>query len=306
MPTFKLPVRHYRCHPLPGQEYDERNFGHVYRAQELDPAATALVTVDLWNMNYEPEPLVPELGREAEIGFIGLGRRACAEAKRVMDENIAPALQAARQAGLTVIHCNSERVLRRYPQCLVEAPSAEGPLVGGASCPDCCECEEPSGLEAPPTKSGEQPQAWPPLEIRQTVLDDYVRMTWGEGAEGRWEAMRAVADFPGPLKPVPGDLCVYQQAAFDQIMRERRITTLIYVGFLLAHCLLDKPGGLRSTAAVWNSPGYRTILLRDCTVAQESAESIDGFETTKAFVFWLEASSIPTATAADLRRALGR
>jgi nicotinamidase-related amidase len=304
MPIFKLPVRHYRCYPLPGQEYDERNFGHVYRAQELDPAATALVTVDLWNMNYGPEPLVPELGREAEIGFIGLGERACAEAKRVMDENIAPALQAARQGGLTVIHCNSERVLRRYPECLVEA----APTVGRGLVPrrPLSAITRRGAVRARALQKREQSPSWPPPEIRQAVLDDYVKMTWGEGAEERWEAMRAVADFPGPLRPVPGDLCVYQQAAFDQIMRERRITTLIYVGFLLAHCLMDKPGGLRSTAAVWNCPGYRTILLRDCTIAQESAESIDGFETTKAFIFWLEASSIPTATVADLQRALSR
>ncbi|MBU0607765.1 MAG: hypothetical protein KKI08_07740, partial [Armatimonadetes bacterium] len=96
------------------------------------------------------------------------------------------------------------------------------------------------------------------------------------------------------------DCCVHQFPAFQQICRERRITTLIYAGFLLAHCLLDKPGGLRSTAAVWNSPGYRTIVLRDCTLAQESAESIEGFQTTEAFIFWLEASTIPTATAKDM------
>ena len=109
---FTLPIRQYRCYPLPGQEYDERNFGHVHRELELDPASTALVTVDLWNMNSEPEPLVPELGREAEIGFIGLGRRACAEAGRRINENVAPVLRAARAAGLTVVHCNSDKVVR--------------------------------------------------------------------------------------------------------------------------------------------------------------------------------------------------
>jgi len=277
---FRLPVRQYRCHPLPGQEYDEASFGHVHREIELDPAATALVTVDLWNMGFEPEPLVPELGREAEIGFIGLGARGAAEARRIIEQNIAPVLQVARQAGLTVIHCNSDRVVKRYPECLVEV-----------------EDDVPAGCR--------RSHDWPPPEVRQAVLDEYVRHTWGEGAEERWERMRAVCDFPAPVRPVPGDYCVYQQAAFDQVARERKITTLIYVGFLLAHCLMDKPGGLRSTAALWNSPGYRAIVLRDCTLAQESAESIAGFKTTEAFIFWLEATTFPTATAEDFIRATG-
>jgi nicotinamidase-related amidase len=279
---LRLPIRQYRCHPLPGMEYDERNFGHVHRELELDPAATALVTVDLWNMNSEPEPLVPELGREVEIGFIGLGQRGSAEAGRRINENIAPVLQAARAKGLTVVHCNSEKVVRRYPECLVKSP----PRVGS---------DVPDGQGAGDCRT--HAESWPPTEVREAVLQEYLVHTWGEGAQERWQAMREVCDFPMSVRPVAGDFCVYQQAAFDRVMRERRITCLIYVGFLLGHCVMDKPGGLRSTAAIWNSPGYRTVVLRDCTLAQESAESIDHFGTTEAFIFWLEASSIPTATA---------
>jgi nicotinamidase-related amidase len=290
---LRLPIRQYRCHPLPGQEYDERNFGHVHRELELDPTATALVTVDLWNMNSEPEPLVPELGREAEIGFIGLGRTGSEEAGRRIRENVAPVVEAARAAGLTVVHCNSEKVVRRYPECLVENPPRVGPDVPDGQC---------AGDRR--THAGDlAPEPWPPAEVRTAVLDEYVLVTWGEGAQERWDAMREVCDFPAAVRPVPGDVCVYQQEAFDSIMRERRITNIVYVGFLLGHCLMDKPGGLRSTAAIWNSPGYRTAVLRDCTLAQESAESIDSFGTTEAFIFWLEASTIPTATAWDFIKA---
>lgn len=130
-------------------------------------------------------------------------------------------------------------------------------------------------------------------------MAEYLQYTWGVEEDAQWNRMRAVCDFPAPVKPQPGDFCVYQFPAFQQIARERKITTLVYAGFLLAHCLLDKPGGLRSTAAIWNSPGYRTIVLRDCTLAQESAASIGSFATTEAFIFWLEASTIPTATARD-------
>jgi nicotinamidase-related amidase len=292
---FTLPVRQYRCYPLPGQECDEASFGHVHRTLELDPAATALVTVDLWNMGFEPEPLVPDLGREAEIGFIGLGARGAAEARRIIEQNIAPVLRAARDAGLTIIHCNSDRVVKRYPECLVAV--VEGPNTAQGASPEAYPAPGPDGGDA---AAAIRPLPWPPPSVREEVLAEYVQHTWGEGAEERWERMRAVCDFPAPVRPQPGDFCVYQQPAFDQVCRERGITTLLYAGFLLAHCLMDKPGGLRSTAAVWNSPGYRAIVLRDCTLAQESAESIAGFKTTEAFIFWLEATTFPTATAEGL------
>lgn len=280
---FHLPIRQYRVYTAPGQPHDEANFGHVHRELELDLASTAFVTLDLWNMGWEDEPLAPDLGRDAEYHFIGLGHRAAAEAKRRVEEHLAPALYAARAAGMTVIHCNSDKVVQRYPECLVEVAE---------DVPAVCRCT--------------RDRSWPPAQVREAVMAEYVEHTWGPGAEASWDRMRAACDFPAPVRPAPGDLCVWQMAAFDQIMRERGITTLIYAGFLLAHCLMDKPGGLRSTAAIWNSPGYRTIVLRDCTVAQESHTSIATFSTTEAFIFYLEASTIPTATAEDFITALGQ
>ncbi|MCE5240766.1 hypothetical protein LLH23_20075 [bacterium] len=306
---FRLPVRQYRCVALPGQAHDETNFGHVHREIELDPTATAFVTVDLWNMGWEEEPLAPELGRDAEYHFIGLGKRAALEAKRRVEENLAPALAAARAAGLTIIHCNSEAVVKRYPACLVEVEervSDEGrvgrrvltpPEVADSAREDTRAHAERSCARG---DTRAHAAAWPPPAVREAVLAEYLQVTWGLERDEQWNRMREVCDFPAPVRPQPGDCCVYQQAAFDRIARERKITTLIYAGFLLGHCLLDKPGGLRSTAAIWNSPGYRALVLRDCTLAQESATSIEGFQTTEAFIFWLEASTIPTATAGDL------
>ena len=72
---FRLPVRQYRVYVQPGQEYEEANFGHVHREIELDPATTAFVTLDLWDMGWKKEPLAPDLGRDAEYHFIGLGHR---------------------------------------------------------------------------------------------------------------------------------------------------------------------------------------------------------------------------------------
>lgn len=268
-----LPVRHYRCYVPPGQEWEEANFGYAPREVELDPAATALVTVDLWDMGWHEAPLDATLGRDAEYHFIGLGRRAAEEGKRVTEENLAPALQAARQAGLTIVHSNMQYLVEKYPENAYVVP-------------------EPSPTSPAAT--------WPPWEVDRQVRADYVRYTWGEGAEERWEAMRRLADFPPPVKPQPGDFCVYQQAALDQLLHERGVTTVVHAGFLLGHCLLDRVGGIRHTAPAWRYPGYRDVLLRDCTVAQESHVSIADFGTTQAFIFWLEASGVPTTTSGEL------
>ncbi len=275
---MRLPIRHYRCYPLEGEEYDEANFGYASREIDLDPRATAFIMIDLWNMGWEAEPLVPELSRDAEYSFLGLGRRACAEARRVTEENLAPALRAARRSGMTVIHSNCPQVVARYPECAYEARES--------------------------TPAGTVP-SWPPAEVGEAVMQEYFRHTFGENAPAIWARMVEVVDFPEPVRPQPGDLCVHEQAAVDEILRDRRITTVIHAGFLLAHCLLDRPGGIRHTAPQWRRPGYRDILLRDCTVAQESRESIEGFGTTKAFLFWLEATGVPTAAAADFVRACG-
>jgi nicotinamidase-related amidase len=268
-----LPVRQYRCHPPDRGEYVESAFGYVERTLEVDPAHTALITVDLWNTGWEAEPLAPEYGRFAEYSFVGLGAAAAAEARRRTEENLAPALHAARRAGLTVIHSNAEAIVRRHPECayLVEGPAAPEP-----------------------------PPDWPPAEVGEAALRDYHRFGYGEGAEAMWARVLERVDFPAPVRPVPGDYCVCQQAALDELLKQRRITTVIHAGFLLGHCLLDSVGGVRKLAFLWRRPGYRDLVLRDCTVAQEYHWSVDGFRATETFITWLEATGIPTLTAADL------
>lgn len=271
MTRMRLPVRQYRCYPLPGADYDEASFGYVERALELDAARTALITIDLWNTGWGDEPLDPELGRYAESSFLGLGARAATEARRRTADNLAPALQAARAAGMTIIHENAEAVVRRYPEQarFVETPSAAEP-------------------------------DWPPADGGEAVRAQYYRYSFGEGVEELYARMLEVLDFPEPVRPAHGDFCVCQQAAVEEILRERAITAVIHAGFLLSHCLLDNPGGLRSLAWPWRRPPLRAIVLRDCTIAQEYHSTVEGFRATEVFITWLEAIGIPTATAADL------
>ena len=266
-----LRTRRQRCYVEPGQPYDEAGFGALEVPLELAPAHTAMITVDLWNMGWSEQPLALELGLDAEYSFLGVGRRTAAEAQRRTTENLAPALAAARAAGLTIIHSNHAAVVEKHPECLFR-------------------------VDDPPP--GSSPD-WPPAEVGEQAMDDYLRLTFGEAGPAWWQRLLPLVDFPEPVRPVPGDFCVCQQAAVDHLLRELRITTIIYAGFLLSHCLLDNVGGLRSLGFLWRRPGYRVVVLRDCTIAQEYADTIDGFRATEVFITWLEASGMPTTTAGD-------
>ncbi len=265
-----LPARRQRCF-APEDDYDEAHFGPVSVPLTIDPARSAFVTIDLWNMGWSDEPLDPELGRAAEYNFLGLGCRATAEAKRRVTEHLAPALHAARAVGFTIIHSNAAAVVGKYPANAyrVAEPPAEAP-------------------------------DWPPPEVGDEALATYFATTFGADAPARWARLLARLDFPAPVRPRPGDYCVCQQAAVDHLLRERRLTTVVYAGFLLSHCLQDNVGGLRRLGFLWRQPGYRVLVVRDATLAQEYAATVEGFRATEWWLTWLEATGVPTVTAADL------
>jgi len=283
MSTPRFPVRRYRAYPLPGQEYDDHNFGYVEQIVAWAPENTAVVSVDLWDMGWSPEPLDPALGREAELNFMGVGWSLLRVMQEIETDHIAPALDAARAAGLTVIHCNMPHIVRKHP---------ENALVS----------DEPS-----PSVASIAPD-WPPAEVSAGWLQDYVDYTWGQGAEPRWERMRELADFPPPLQPRAGDIVLYQQSVMDRVLKERGIFNLVYVGFMLNMCLMDKDGGVRHMVPPYRSPGYRGIVLRDCTCATESHETVDEMGVTRAWLYHLETTGVPTALSEDFIaacRALG-
>jgi nicotinamidase-related amidase len=121
----------------------------------------------------------------------------------------------------------------------------------------------------------------------------------GDGYEEAWRRVREVHDFGECVKPHPSDHIISQHHQIERLLKARGIVNLLYVGFLLNVCLLEKPGGILRTKM-----RYRTILLRDCTAASELAWSTDENVMTKAFVHWLELLGTSTALSDDLLQAL--
>lgn len=271
MATFHMPVRSYRVYPLPGQAYDDRNYGHVHKTVELDTSNTAVIAIDMWNLGGDGEPIIPGVEKYWEYNYMG-GHGVAKRAGKIMQEEIVPVLAAARDAGVPVIHNEPPQILARYPGY-----------------------EPPEPLKKPTDDTPD----WPPPEFRRELLAEYYGTVFGEGYAEPWQRIRDNYDFADCVKPDPRDFLFSQPQQIERFLKDRQILNLIYVGFLLNFCLLMKPGGILQTRN-----RFRAIVLRDCTAASETAWSTKENLMTKAFINWLEIGGALTATGEEFRAAL--
>jgi nicotinamidase-related amidase len=88
-------------------------------------------------------------------------------------------------------------------------------------------------------------------------------------------------------------------ATLRRLLAERRILHLIYVGFSANMCIQFKEYGMRDQA----KRGYNCILLRDCTNAFESADTLGDELLLRAAVREIEFAVGWTATGKDFIKA---
>lgn len=228
MSTMDLPVRYYRYHVDLDKPNDERHLEFHYTTFPLPVAETAFVLVDCWN------------GHQVD-GWIE-------RAGVVMRERVVPALHAARQVGLTVVHAPSPEVAMRYPQSVCYADDYDLRLA-----------------ERPGSEYG-----WPPREFRDRVGRYQVFSKKHELRPlSRPEPVTAINDL---VDPRDDEFVVRTGRQLRRLLVHKRILHLVYVGFAANHCLQFRDYGMREQA---NYHGYNCIVLRDCTMALESADTVD-------------------------------
>jgi nicotinamidase-related amidase len=88
---------------------------------------------------------------------------------------------------------------------------------------------------------------------------------------------------------------------FHQFLKEKGINTLLYAGYASNWCLLDRPSGIFWMAQL----DYQIILIRDATIAQETAETLDGEWANKVVINMIESEWGRSTTVADLQTAFG-
>jgi nicotinamidase-related amidase len=232
MRTLALPCRYYRVYTDPDVACDEQNFQSVERRLEIPVEQSALVVVDVWSTHYIQSWLE--------------------RAARVTRTRIVPALEAARQANLLVVHAPSPMVARRY------------------------------GVESPPGTPGAD---WPPPEFRHRAgpyqefsRQDELRLR--EALE-RYETELDIAEI---ARPQAGEPVIATGEQLQALLAERRILHLFYLGFATNWCILYRDYGMLEMSR----RGYNLILLRDATTGVEFHDTVASLAATEMTVREIE------------------
>lgn len=242
----------------------ESNFHTDEVTIDLKPEQTGFVLVDMWDASDLPDEIKPG------------GLSFCERAGRITREAIVPALQAAREAGLTVIHAPSANVSEHYR--------------------DSCRVPDAPPAEAAPDRD------WPPAEARQGWSQEMWGARYGDYDDDQRKIMQDCMRILPEAAPVESDWLIFSSADIHAVCRERGLLNLVYVGFATNMCLLFKPGALWEMSRA----GYRCVVLRDCTTAVENADSIADLGQTSAFLDWFEMMALAyTARSADFVEACG-
>ncbi len=106
------------------------------------------------------------------------------------------------------------------------------------------------------------------------------------------------------VKPVKGEVNlddekVYSAAAFDTLLKKRKIHTLIYAGYATNYCVMFRPEGLINMKRL----RYDTLLVRDATVASEFPDTLKGEWMKVASVHMIESEWGRSTTVEDFKDA---
>jgi nicotinamidase-related amidase len=232
MLTLTLPCRYYRVYTDPDVPCVERNFRHVERRLEIPVEQAALVLVDVWSTHYIESWLE--------------------RARTITRTQIVPALEAAREAGLTVIHAPAPQVARRF------------------------------GVESPPSAPAPE---WPPAAFRSRT-GEYERFSRQDEprlreALARYETELDISEL---TRPLPGEPVIATGTQLHELLAERGILHLVYAGFATNWCVLYRDYGMLEMSR----RGYNLILLRDATTGVEFHDSVASLAATEMSIREIE------------------
>jgi hypothetical protein len=185
--SLTLPAQYYRLY-LHAKPYgcNESDFSAVQQEVELPIDQTAMVLVDTWNMHYVKS-------WEKRAG-------------EIMQKFIAPALRAARKAGITIIHAPTPTIAAKH------AVSAAYKIPG----------EQPAGA------AYAQPDPdWPPREFvdRSGPYAQYERDAYVP--ERFWIKKYEKQDIADSVKPVKGDYVISTGPQLHRLAKDKKILHLI-------------------------------------------------------------------------------
>lgn len=231
MPSLNLTVRYFQDSTPVDVPCREENFIRREIAMPLSVEQTAFVLVDLWNVHFI----------ESWIE----------RAKDVTVNAVVPALNAAREIGLTIVHAPCPEVARQFAQLERHAPPEVAPS------PD-----------------------WPPPEFRSRSGEYAVYRgprSQPPGIRMHWDKLSQELGMSSAIEVRDDDFVIATGQQLHDLSRSRGILHLIYVGFATNWCILGRDYGIRAMAR----RGYNIILLRDATTGVEFPDTLDELFTTE-------------------------
>ena len=221
-----LTVRYFQDSPPEGQPYREEFFIRRELEMTLPVAQTGLVLVDMWDNHF----IESWLERAIEVT-----RTA-----------VVPVLEAARAAGLTIVHAPSPEVAAQFEQLSRHQPPPEEPEPDWP--PPAFRSRE--GEFAAYRGPRKQPPGIPPIE-----------------SLGMSPAITVAAE----------DFVIATGQQLHDLCREKKILHLLYAGFATNWCVVGRDYGLRAM----RRRSYNLILLRDATTGVEFPDTIASLTATE-------------------------
>ena len=229
MRTIDLTVRYFQDSPPKGQPYREELFIRREATMSLPVRQTALVLVDVWNNHFIESWLE--------------------RASQVTREAVVPVLEAARAAGLTIVHAPCPEVAAQFDQLARHQPPRPEP--------------EPD---------------WPPAEFRnrQGVCAAF------RGPRDQPPGIPRIDSLgmSPAIEVADDDFVVATGQQLHDLCRGRGILHLVYAGFATNWCVLGRDYGMRAM----RRRGYNLILLRDATMGVEFPDTLGELMATELAV----------------------
>jgi nicotinamidase-related amidase len=274
MRSLTVSLRYYRIHPY-GAGMEQPAKGHLgYATKEvtLAPEETALILMHLWNEGF-PEGPDPRREHPESCGYLEYLPRA----RPIIEERIVPLAQAAREAGLRIIHLCGGPYAEKYSQYRFT--------------------KELAGPE-PDRGPGSVNTSW----TRERAEECYGPGFWENHPPTTDINQPVHRDIPECAQPLPGDWMAMTGHQLNRLCRALGVWNLFYTGFLTNVCVMHSSGGMLDMI----SRGYRCVILRDCTTGGEQADTIDEQFNTRAAIRYLEYTQGYSAEYGDLLAAFGR
>jgi len=263
MATIRLPLRYTRQYPDPGESPDESTIVNAFATDAFATDTTAIILVDIRNVGLGPEALHPEVSlRDEQRQAVGVS--LIERSRRMVEDNIVPAVAAARRAGIPIIHEANTPLAHTLPQFTDwHLPDPPDPHTG-----------------------------WPPPDVTVQNETEHFHRRFGTDYAEKKDKVLPFYDLVVPIEK--NDYVVCTTTSAQKVLKHLGVTNIFYMGFLLNSCIMEKGAGVINL----RRRGYKIVVFRDCTTGLHNAETLEGLWADKVWQEYVEVDGY-TALATD-------